>query len=39
MTDDQATLLDPRWDPHQTELGDHGHGHDHGHDTDSEADE
>jgi len=35
MTANQATLLDPRWDPHQTELGDH----DHGHDTDSEADE
>lgn len=33
MIDGQATLLDPRWDPQQTELGDHDH------DTDSEADE
>jgi hypothetical protein len=23
MTDQQVTLLDPRWDPHQTELGEH----------------
>lgn len=23
MTDGQTTLLNPRWDPHQTELDDH----------------
>jgi len=26
-TDDQTTLVDARWDPHQTELMDHNHNH------------